>query len=100
MIQGFESGNVDNIEKGYQTEWYNIKYDSQWGKGLSERASQLQVAIHNAKAEPHARAVVNLIAQKVKKLGGLQELTNWIQQEIKKWSGEQELKQVAESRKI
>ena len=100
MIQGFESGNVDNIEKGYQTEWYNIKYDSQWGKGLSGRASQLQVAIHNAKANPDERDVVNLIAQKVKKLGGLQELTNWIQQEIKKWSDEQELKQVAERRKI
>jgi hypothetical protein len=100
MIQGFDSGNVDNIEKGYQTEWYNIKYDYPPGKGLSERASQLQVAIHNAKAKPHARTVVNLIAQKVKKLGGLQKLINWMQQEIKKWSGEQELKQVAERRKI
>jgi hypothetical protein len=96
MIQGFESGNVDDIEKGHRSEWYNIKYDSQFGRGLSERASQLQVAVHNAKSAPHARGEINIIAQKVKKLGGLQELTNWIQQEIKKYEGEQELKQVAE----
>jgi hypothetical protein len=96
MIQGFESGKVDKIEKGRQTEWYNIKYDSQFGRGLSERASQLQVAIHNAKAKPHSREVVHLIGRKVKELGGLQEVINWIQQEIKKYEGEQELKQVAE----
>jgi len=92
LIKGFEGGNVDDIDKGSKSEWYDIKYDSG-----GERARQIQNAVHNSKAEPEARDIINTIAQKVKELGGVQELVDWLQQEIKKHDAEPELRKVAEN---
>lgn len=91
IIKALESGNVDDIEKGYQTEWYNLKYD--YGGG---RDRQIKNAIHNSKSSPDARKYIDVIAKKVKKFGSIQGMIDWIQAGIKKTEGEQELKQVAE----
>ena len=92
MIKGFETGNVDDIDKGSKSEWYTFKYD--YGGG---RARQLQNAVHNSKSRPEVRDVLNTIGQKVKELGGIQKLVDWIQQGIEKHTGEPELQQVAEN---
>jgi len=91
IIKALESGNVDDIEKGYQTEWYTLKYD--YG---GERDRQIKNAIHNSKGTPDAREYIDVIAKKVKKLGSVQAMIDWMQAEIKKHAGEQELRQVAE----
>ena len=85
LIDGLESGNVEDIEKGHESEWYRFKYD--YG---GERARQLANAIHGSKGQPESREMIDKVAQKMKSLGTskIQDLVDWIKGEIKK-HGEQ-----------
>jgi len=83
LIQDFDSGrSVEDIDKSSDSQWYKIKYD--WG---GQYARQLQIEIHNQKANPDAREVISVIANKMKFLKtDLPGLIKWIHEKIKGWT--------------
>ena len=87
LIKSIETGDLDSIDKGGDSEWYKIKYD--W---RGEYGRRIANAIHNNKSNPEARNTINIIAQKMKELGtdDVQALAYWFQEQINNWTAENE----------